>query len=124
MADYMRDRDREKDSSEMSEWLDQLSKSFWAEIDEYYEDDKEPRHPDGFFPWKDVNACMSDRIPAPRDASELSACPGCDTPAEKLTWIRFRSPDWTWRDLCGRAGPLAFCDHCRRQIHFLLDMMN
>jgi hypothetical protein len=54
-------------------------------------------------------------------ADQLSHCTSC---GEILLWIYFKSPDWTWEKLCGRAGWLAICRTCRIQADFQLTMMN
>ena len=48
-------------------------------------------------------------------------CPKC---GKELRWIRFRSPDWTWQELCGREGPLAICENCHKQVYFKCELMN
>lgn len=68
------------------------------------------------FPWKDVEACIDD------DAETLkSICPFC---WHKKKRIYFRSPDWTWRELCGRSGELIICEHCKLQFDFDCESMN
>jgi hypothetical protein len=101
------------------------------------------------FPWVDVDACADDRNlqqqassfggftipggvsavvavserngPKTPDADQLSHCPSC---GEALLWTYFKSPDWTWQKLCGRAGWLAICRKCRIQADFELEYMN
>jgi len=84
------------------------------------------------FPWEDVDACADDdnlqqqaaserNGPKTSAADQLSDCPSC---GEGLLWIYFKSPDWTWKDMCGRAGWLAICRKCRIQADFELTRMN
>ena len=68
------------------------------------------------FPWGDVNECMNDKI---EPLAGHLPCPICGKPSEKLTWIRFSSPDWTWEKLCGRAGKLSICSDCHSQVEFI-----
>lgn len=100
----------------------------------------------GFFPWKDVEASENDeqlqrvhfserdceapamlhleggqRVALRNDARD---CPGCGREPSDLKWVYFSSPDWTWRQLCGRAGWLVICEACHMQVDFFLDRMN
>ena len=50
-----------------------------------------------------------------------NTCPDC---GEKLIQVYFRSPDWTWKDLCGRAGDMLICPKCHAQQDFRLTIMN
>lgn len=68
------------------------------------------------FQWKDVEACIDE------DAEVLkSRCLKCGRRKKK---IYYRSPDWTWRELCGRRGELTICEHCKRQYEFECIGMN
>jgi hypothetical protein len=83
---------------------------------------------EGIFPWPDVEASQTTPItdpmlmptPMPAHLGDQT-CPCCSAP---LTWIFFRSPSWTWRKLCGRAGWLAICERCHLQVDFRLTLMN
>ena len=84
------------------------------------------------FPWDDVDAARNDaELQAGHDAdamrrtsAENVRCPRCSRPGDQLTWFFFRSPAWTWRSLCGRAGWIAVCDACRHQVTFSCTVMN
>jgi|UniRef100_A0A7C3V544 hypothetical protein len=85
------------------------------------------------FPWEDVAASWADdrlqsRHPAaPAKKIYLAralACPDCGTPADRLSWFYFKSPEWTWEHLCGRAGWMVVCERCRRQVNFFCELMN
>jgi hypothetical protein len=87
---------------------------------------------EGIFPWEDVDACRVPGSEASWPASwatdqplhehlKSKTCPCCRA---LLTWIFFRSPAWTWRKLCGRAGWLGLCDRCHFQVDFFLTIMN
>ncbi len=52
------------------------------------------------------------------------ACPRCGRGGHTLTWLYFRSPMWTWVELCGRAGYLAVCEPCRVQVAFYCTLLN
>jgi hypothetical protein len=82
---------------------------------------------EGLMPWEDVDACRRKRIP--REVREQlrqgpETCPQCGLSADRLRWIHFVSPAWTWQHLCGREGWLAVCDACRLQVAFHVTMMN
>lgn len=64
------------------------------------------------FPWEDVQACLDNKTEPLLDEM---FCPLC---GKKVQWIRFRSPDWTWSQLCGREGPMALCLDCHLQLYF------
>ena len=68
------------------------------------------------FPWGDVNECMNDKI---EPLACHLPCPICGMPSEKLLWIYFDSPAWTWEKLCGRAGKLSICSDCHSQVEFI-----
>ncbi len=62
-----------------------------------------------FFPWNDVLASMTSM---PGKVTFLEeTCPDC---GEKLVSLYFKSPAWTWEQLCGRAGFMKICPHCPR----------
>ena len=71
------------------------------------------------FPWDDVERCMNNDINTPIEG--LTHCPKC---GRRLRWIRFRSPSWTWQELCGREGSLAICEDCHKQVYFRCEVMN
>lgn len=71
------------------------------------------------YPWEDVLESMKAR-PEKVFLSDNS-CPDC---GEKLIQVYFRSPDWTWKDLCGRAGDMLICPKCHAQQDFRLTIMN
>ena len=70
------------------------------------------------FSWEDVQACLSNKT---KPLLDEMFCPLC---GKKAKWIRFRSPDWTWRQLCGREGPMALCLDCHLQLYFDCDVMS
>jgi hypothetical protein len=53
-----------------------------------------------------------------------SACPGCQTPPDELSWFYFESPRETWQMLCGCAGWMVVCDKCRRQTSYFEEVMS
>lgn len=80
----------------------------------------------GIYPWRDVDACRDNIVPAETLAELRSGptrCPHCSRPARDLTWFEFISPDWTWEMLCGRQGWMAVCDGCRVQVEFQLTIL-
>jgi hypothetical protein len=82
---------------------------------------------EGIFPWPDVEASKAAGETAGakhgpcHEELRNETCPCCNRP---LTWIYFRSPKWTWKRLCGRAGWLGVCDECHLQVRFSLEVMN
>ena len=72
-----------------------------------------------YFPWDDVLNSMvkyHERVSCSNDV-----CPEC---GRNCLRIYFSSPDWTWQQLCGRAGTMVICNHCPKQIDFRLEIMN
>jgi len=61
-----------------------------------------------FFPWKDVMACVKERLDGEQFVNHES-CPKCGRESQNLYWIYFNSPAWTWKGMCGRAGYLSIC---------------
>lgn len=58
-----------------------------------------------------------------KDTVELSdrSCPNC---GHAMISFFVSSPDWTWADLCGRAGRLTYCPNCKTQHGFWCQIMN
>jgi hypothetical protein len=75
------------------------------------------------FPFDDVMACIEQKIDEKQFANHKS-CPKCETQSENLYWINFKSPEWTWQKLCGRAGYLSLCPKCGIQVEFICTIMN
>lgn len=53
-----------------------------------------------------------------------SACPGCQTLPDDLSWFYFESPRETWKMLCGCAGWMVVCDKCHRQTSYFEEVMS
>lgn len=48
-------------------------------------------------------------------------CPCCGHPL----YIAYqKSPNWTWKQLCGRAGYLVYCPNCKKDLNFYRTLMN
>jgi hypothetical protein len=75
------------------------------------------------FPWNDVKSCLKDKLDNKKFKGHRN-CPKCGRYSEELVWIMFNSPPWTWRNLCGRKGPLSICPNCKIQVDFLCEVMN
>ncbi len=43
---------------------------------------------------------------------------------ENCFWFYFKSPQWTWENLCGRAGWMVLSKKDLKQIDFFLEIMN
>ena len=41
-----------------------------------------------------------------------------------LMKVWFRSPDWTWEQLCGRSGELTICSVCGKHFEFDCQLLN
>jgi hypothetical protein len=84
------------------------------------------------FPKEDVERCRRatgiGRRPVSEDfweqASEMEECPGCRKPPEQQEWFFFKSPAWTWKKLCGRAGWMSYCARCDNQVNFVPRLMS
>jgi predicted RNA-binding Zn-ribbon protein involved in translation (DUF1610 family) len=81
--------------------------------------EEEPFSSEVGFPWEDVLCCKSIEPP---DEYKTYRCPYCGE--KEVIWIYFKSPDYTWREMCGRSGPLSICPKCARQIKFICYVMN
>ena len=68
---------------------------------------------DHIYPWEDVFASMENY---PERVLEIDrTCPVCSS---KCVSLYFRSPDWTWKNLMGRAGNMVICPNCAKQLDF------
>ncbi len=97
----------------------QLSSTHALHTDEIKPDGADTPH----FPWDDVKACCEHVLDA-EGYKDRKPCPKCGTRPEKLIWISFKSPLWTWQQLCGQQGPLSICPKCTIQVEFILNVMN
>ncbi len=82
------------------------------------------------FPWGDVyvSKYIGPSIPFEPNYG-IQPCPKCVAEGElessdNLVWVYFRSPDWTWRKMCGREGYLSICTKHKRQVDFICTRMN
>lgn len=85
-----------------------------------------------FPPREDLDASRHDKrlqaqlrreVDETRYAMPDIRCPECE-PGSPLAWFWFRSPQWTWEQLCGSAGVVAFCDEHDRQVAYVASLMN
>ena|ERR1035437_200323 len=76
-----------------------------------------------FFPWEDVITCFPKKLDGTKFIGQIE-CPLCGQKSEKLVWIDFTSPGWTWSNLCGSAGNLSICPDCRIQVQYQMTFMN
>jgi hypothetical protein len=88
---------------------------------------------DDNYPWEHVNASRhNQRLQQKHKPDEALAryegkakpCPKCGRTFRDLAWFYFESPEWTWENLCGRAGWMAVCDACHLQVDFFLERLN
>ncbi len=84
--------------------------------------DKNFQHPNcsaDYYPWEDVTASMLYNTDSITYIDKT-----CRVCGDQLIKIKFKSPSWTWRQLCGRAGEMILCVECPCQIKFRLTIMN
>lgn len=95
------------------------------EREEWYKEESlkyQDHDPVVFFPWADVYNNTAD---FKTDISNKDiACPNCGKSIKDLKVIYFRSPDWTWKEMCGREGWLVICEDCKKQVYFKTVVMN
>lgn len=91
----------------------------------------------GFYPPPHVRACAADRelqehawrdLAPPAGTFQemvsefLAEHPGtCLASAE---WVYFRSPEWTWQNMCGRAGWMLWDPSTGEQFVFRMTVMS
>jgi hypothetical protein len=75
------------------------------------------------YPWDHIKACFDDKYDS-NEYNNHKSCPICGMTSDKLIWIRFVSPKYTWTNLCGRSGPLSICPKCHIQVEFIMEAMN
>ena len=75
------------------------------------------------FPWEDVVSCFKKKLDSSKFKNHDS-CLKCGMQSDKLFWIEFKSPKWTWENLCGRQGPISICPVCKIQVEFICEVMN
>lgn len=81
---------------------------------------RKTRHKGEYFDWEYVLASMWLR-PHEIYFPCVHFCPDCG----KWTVIaNVYTPAWTWRYLMGRGGMMIFCPHCKKQIKYILIVMN
>lgn len=70
------------------------------------------------MPWEDIAKSM---LTMPDSVIfNYDTCTKCDS---VRTQLYFQSPEWTWQNLCGRAGHMVICPICKTQ-DFHLEIMN
>jgi hypothetical protein len=75
------------------------------------------------YPWEDVTPCYQNKLEG-KKFIDAYYCRLCRQKPEKLVWINFKSPQWTWKNMCGVAGYLSICPDCGIQVQFILDYRN
>lgn len=48
----------------------------------------------------------------------------CKHCGKRIVSLYYKSPAWTWEQLCGRAGLLYICPYCKEDDHFDCEIMN
>jgi hypothetical protein len=79
------------------------------------------------FPLEHIIACLRDyRLQARHSLAEAMERYGeqLAEPVENAAWFYFRSPDWTWENLCGRAGWMVVAKEPPQEVAFFLEIMN
>lgn len=54
----------------------------------------------------------------------IRKCPYCNADKSKFRLEHFRSPQWTWEHLCGRAGYTLICGECKKEIDTIITFMS
>lgn len=75
------------------------------------------------YPEEHVASCMDNRLESNLFVGRMN-CHKCNLVAEKLTWIQFCSPEYTWVNLIGVEGPLSICPDCNVQVEFICEVRN
>lgn len=75
------------------------------------------------YPWHQVMACYFEKLHSSKFIG-LKGCPKCKTPSEKLVWIMFCNPKHYWENLGGAKGEMSICERCRKQVEFIMLLMN
>lgn len=75
------------------------------------------------FPVNDIIICIDDTLYR-KEFENHHDCIKCNQKSEFLKWIYFKSPESTWKQLCGREGPLSICEKCKIPIEFITYKMN
>lgn len=93
--------------------------SLAAEIMNWKESDSKENSTSQTFPWEDVALSL---LRYPEDVKfEYDTCPDCGN--ERIE-LYFHSPQWTWVRMCGQAGDMVICPHCKHQASFECNAMN
>lgn len=71
------------------------------------------------YPWSDIALSLL-KYPEPVEF-DYDRCPECGDSRVKLY---FKSPDWTWKRMCGRSADMIICSHCKRQVMLKLRTTN
>lgn len=71
------------------------------------------------FPYTDIVASMEEHLDEVK--LEKECCPDC---GGMVVSFYFHSPEWTWKNLMGRAGYMKICVDCGKQVHFRWLAMN
>lgn len=58
-----------------------------------------------------------DKVFWPKD----KVCKHC---GKRIISLYYESPEWTWKEMCGRAGLLYICPYCKEDDHFDCETMN
>ena len=84
------------------------------------------------YPWEDIEEARHNRRLQRQHKPDEAACyrekarpcPKCGRTSKDLAWFYFESPEWTWANLCGRAGWMTVCDACHAQVDCFLESMS
>ncbi|OPZ98852.1 MAG: hypothetical protein BWY70_01125 [Bacteroidetes bacterium ADurb.Bin408] len=71
------------------------------------------------FSQKEIDACLDKKLDS-NLYKNYSRCHKCGLSPEKLIWIEFTSPPWTWKARCGLQGPLSLCPACGIQVEIIV----
>jgi hypothetical protein len=78
------------------------------------------------FPLEHIIACMrDDTLQSRHSLTDMERYQeSLSEPPENVVWVYFKSPAWTWENLCGRAGWMAVAKEPMREVAFFVEIMN
>ena len=89
---------------------------------------------DGEFPLADIEVSVNDdKLQKEHEVEDLDdmqrarldkAQSGVSGLTQAAKWYYFRSPSWTWQNLCGREGWILYDRKLQKQYAFLITVMN
>lgn len=77
------------------------------------------------FPVEDIEASIANKeLQRSHDYQEQKPEERARLDDAKAKWFYFRSPPWTWKNLCGREGWIMYDPKRQKQYAFLATLIN